>query len=161
MTPSMQHRDPIARALSLGTDGRTVKAWAEVLGTVPLFAGLSQRHLRRVAGLATMKRYAPYTAIVRVDDPGDAFYVILDGAAAVRRPGKRSVKLRRGDFFGELALLDAAPRAATVEAETEVLTMRLGRAAFQKVLDTEPKVAATMLRTMAGRMREAVSAPTN
>ena len=109
MTPSTQHRDPIARALSLGTDGRSVKAWADVLGTIPLFAGLSQRHLRRVAGQATMKRYAPYTAIVRVDDPGDAFYVILDGSAAVRKPGKRSVKLHRGDFFGELALLDAAP----------------------------------------------------
>jgi CRP-like cAMP-binding protein len=157
MTPSMQHRDPIARALSLGTDGRSVKAWADVLGTVPLFAGLSQRHLRRVAGQATMKRYAPYTAIVRVDDPGDAFYVILDGSAAVRRTGKRSVKLHRGDFFGELALLDAAPRTATVEAESEVLTMRLGRTAFQKVLESEPKVALAMLRTLASRMRE--SAP--
>src|SRR6476659_7372985 len=148
MTPSTQHRDPIARALSLGTDGRSVKAWADVLSTVPLFTGLSQRHLRRVAGQATMKRYAPYTAIVRVDDPGDAFYVILDGSAAVRKPGKRSVKLRRGDFFGELALLDAAPRTATVEAESEVLTMRLGRTAFQKVLDSEPKVALTMVRAL-------------
>jgi len=157
MTPSTQHRDPIARALLLGTDGRSVKAWADVLSTVPLFTGLSQRHLRRVAGQATMKRYAPYTAIVRVDDPGDAFYVILDGSAAVRKPGKRSVKLRRGDFFGELALLDAAPRTATVEAESEVLTMRLGRTAFQKVLDSEPKVALAMLRTLAARMRE--SAP--
>ena len=53
----------------------------------------------------------------------------------MRKPGKRSVKLRRGDFFGELALLDAAPRTATVEAESEVLTMRLGRTAFQKVLE--------------------------
>jgi CRP-like cAMP-binding protein len=153
MTPSMQHRDPIARALSVGTDGRSVKAWADVLGTIPLFAGLSQRHLRRVAGQATMKRYAPFTAIVRVDDPGDAFYVILDGSAAVRRTGKRSIKLHRGDFFGELALLDPAPRLATVEAETEVLAMRLGRTGFQRVLEKEPKVAVSMLRTLAARMR--------
>ena len=67
--------------------------------------------------------------------------------------GKRTVKLRPGDFFGELALLDAAPRVASVEAETEVLTMRLGRTAFQRVLEREPKVATAMLRTMAARMR--------
>jgi len=158
-TPST--RDPIAKALSLGRDGRSSKAWADVLGAMPLFHGLSHRHLRRVAGKATVKRYAPYTAIVRMDDTGDAFYIILDGTANVRRSGKRNIKLRPGDFFGEMALLDAAPRSATVEAETEVLTMRLGRAAFQKVLDEEPKVASAMLRTMARRLREAQPAVTD
>lgn len=158
-TPST--RDPIARALSLGRDGRSNKAWADVLGAVPLFEGLSHRHLRRIAGHATVKRYAPFTAIVRVDDAGDAFYVILDGTANVRRPGKRNIKLRPSDFFGEMALLDRAPRSATVEAETEVLAMRLGRTAFQKVLDDEPKVAAAMLRTMARRLREAQPAVTD
>ena len=56
------------------------------------------------------------------------------------------MKLRRGDFFGELALLDAAPRTATVEAESEVLTMRLGRTAFQKVLDSEQENLLASLR---------------
>ena len=62
-----------------------------------------------------MKRDAD-TVIARVDDPADALDAILDGSAAVRRSGKRSVKLHRGDF-GELALLDEAPRTATVEAD--------------------------------------------
>jgi CRP-like cAMP-binding protein len=144
---------PIADALSRSGDNRNARAWAGVLATVPMFEGLSQRHLRKVADEATMKRFARGTPIVRAGDPGDAFYVILDGTANVRRPGKRTVKLRPGDFFGELALLDAAPRVATVEAETEVLTMRLGRTAFQRVLDKEPKVAVAMLRTLAARMR--------
>ncbi|HEY0387774.1 MAG TPA: cyclic nucleotide-binding domain-containing protein [Gaiellales bacterium] len=133
----------------------TRRGWAEVLGTVPLFAGLSTRHLRRVADKATMKRYAPYTEIVRSGDRGDAFYVILDGTASVRRPGKRAIKLHAGDFFGELALLDASPRSATVEAETEVFAMRLGTAAFKKVLESEPKVSLAMLNTLAGRLRAA------
>ncbi len=143
----------IAEALSRHGDNRNAKAWADVLASVPMFQDLSQRHLRKVAEQATVKRFAPSSAIVRAGDAGDAFYVILDGAANVRRPGKRTIKLKPGDFFGELALLDAAPRVATVEAETEVLTMRLGRTGFQRVLEKEPKVAVSMLKTLAARMR--------
>jgi len=150
---STRANTPIAQALSGRTDDRSAKPWANVLGAVPMFEGLSQRHLRKIAGLATIKRFAPAAPIVRAGDAGDAFFVILDGTANVRRTGKRTVKLRPGDFFGELALLDAAPRVASVEAETEVLTMRLGRTAFQRVLEREPKVATAMLRTMAARMR--------
>jgi CRP-like cAMP-binding protein len=150
--------DPIARALDLGSNKGSA-GWADVLSTVPLFRDLKQRHLRKVAAKATMKRFAPLTPIVRVGDPGDAFYIILDGSASVRRPGKRAVKLGPGDFFGELALLDAAPRSATVEADGEVLTMRLGRAAFTKVLESEPKVAVAMLRALAARARESKTSP--
>jgi CRP-like cAMP-binding protein len=146
---------PIADALSRQGDSRNAKAWAGVLATVPMFQGLSPRHLRKVAEQATIKRFAPSASIVRTGDAGDAFYVILDGVASVRRPGRRTIKLRPGDFFGELALLDAAPRVATVEAESEVLTIRLGRTAFQRVLEREPKVAVAMLRTLAARMRAA------
>jgi potassium-dependent mechanosensitive channel len=152
---STASRDPIIRALGLASagDGHMAKSWAEVLATIPLFEGVSQRHLRRIAALATAKRFAPYTAMVKEGTPGDAFYVILDGTATVRRPGKRNVTLRQGDFFGELALLDSSPRSATVEANDEVLAMRLGRAAFQKTLEKEPKVALAMLRTLATRLR--------
>jgi CRP-like cAMP-binding protein len=143
----------IAEALSRHGDNRNAKAWADVLATVPMFHDLSQRHLRKVAEQATVKRFPPSAAIVRAGDAGDAFYVIMDGVANVRRPGKRSIKLKPGDFFGELALLDPAPRVATVEAETEVLTMRLGRTGFQRVLEKEPKVAVSMLKTLAARMR--------
>jgi CRP-like cAMP-binding protein len=131
------------------------KSWADVLATVPLFDGISARHLRKIAGVATAKRFAPYTAMVKQGTPGDAFYVILDGSATVRRPGKRNVTIGQGDFFGELALLDSSPRSATVEATDEVLAMRLGRAAFQKTLEKEPKVALAMLRTLATRLRSA------
>ncbi len=128
--------------------------WAEVLADVPLFAGLSKRHLKKLAGLATTRRFARYSRMVEAGDRGDAFYVILDGRAAVQRPGKRDVKLGPGDAFGELALLDGSPRMATVEAQDEVLAMRLGRTAFMKMLEGEPKVAIALLRTLAGRLRE-------
>lgn len=150
-------RDPIIRAVGLADsgDGHMAKSWADVLATIPLFEGISSRHLRRIAGVATAKRFAPYTEMVRAGDRGDSFYVILDGSATVRRSGKRNVVLRQGDFFGELALLDSSPRSATVEANEDVLAMRLGRAAFQRTLEKEPKVALAMLRTLATRLRHA------
>ena len=144
---------PIARALSSQGDNRKAGVWAGVLATVPMFEGLSQRHLRRIAEQASMKRFAAHASIVRTGDAGGLFYVILDGVASVRRPGKRTVKLQPGDFFGELALLDSSPRVATVEAESEVLAMCLSRTALHRVLEKEPKVAIAMLRTLAGRMR--------
>ena len=150
--------DPIARALDRGS-GKGNAAWVDALSAVPLFRELSQRNLRKVAAKGTMKRYAPLTPIVRSGDPGDAFYIILDGTASVRKTGKRAVKLGPGDFFGELALLDAAPRNASVEADEPVLAMRLGRAAFTKVLESEPKVAIAMLRALAARAREAKPSP--
>ena len=159
MSTNASASDPFARALSRGGDGRGSKAWADVLASVPLFEGLSQRHLRKIAGQATVKRFAPLTAIVREGASGDAFYVILDGTASVRRTGKRAITLKAGDFFGEMALLDGAARTATVEASSEVLTLRLGRAAFQKVLESEPKVAVSMLRALAARMRESAPSP--
>jgi CRP-like cAMP-binding protein len=81
------------------------------------------------------------------------------GPRVCEEEGKRAVKLGPGDFFGELAMLDAAPRNATVEADEHVLAMRLGRCAFTKVLESEPKVAIAMLRGLAARTREAKPSP--
>ncbi len=127
--------------------------WADVLGEIPLFAGLSKRQRNRVAGAAKTREFRPYTMIVRAGDRGEAFYVVLDGTVAVKPPGKRVVKLGPGDFFGELALLDGAPRTASVEAQTDVTLMLLGRTAFRKVIEDEPKIAVKLLETMAARLR--------
>jgi CRP-like cAMP-binding protein len=129
--------------------------WLPVLQGVPLFAGLTTRQLRHVASVARMKRFSAGTAVVRMGDPGSAFYVILDGSALVVRPTGRPLKLQPGDFFGEMALLEDAPRAADVIAAEDVLTMTIGRAAFTKLLRSEPQLTYTMLRKVAGRLRAA------
>ena len=129
------------------------RGWADVLAEIPLFAGLSKRQLNKIAKLGKTRRYARYTSIVRAGDRGDSFYVILDGTALVKLPGKRGVRLGAGDWFGEMALIDAAPRAATVEAQTDVFAMLLGRSAFLKTVQDEPKIAIALLQTMAERLR--------
>jgi CRP-like cAMP-binding protein len=129
------------------------REWVVVLEQVPLFGGLSKRHLRRVAALAVARRFEAGTAIIRAGEPGDAFYVILDGTAEVRPRSGRATKLGPGDYFGEMALLDGAPRSASVEAKSEVLTMRLGRLAFAKLIKDEPQITVGLLRTLAQRVR--------
>ncbi|HEY3766293.1 MAG TPA: cyclic nucleotide-binding domain-containing protein [Gaiellales bacterium] len=135
------------------------RGWADVLGEIPLFAGLSKRHLNKLAALGKTRRYARFTPIVREGDRGDAFFVILDGEALVKPVGKRSVRLKPGDWFGEMALLDGAPRAATVEAQTEVFAMLLGRTAFLKTVQAEPKIALAMMQTLAQRLRSSERSP--
>jgi CRP-like cAMP-binding protein len=124
-----------------------------VLEEVPLFRHLPRRHLRRI--VARTKRFAPGSAIVRAGEPGNAFYVILDGRARVRPPSGKPVALSAGDSFGEMALLDGAPRSADVTAVTEVLALAISRAAFTKLLRREPEIAQVLLRTLAARLRAA------
>jgi CRP-like cAMP-binding protein len=136
------------------------RGWADVLAEIPLFAGLSKRHLNKIAALAKTRRYARFSPIVRAGDRADNFYVILDGEALVKLPNKRGVRLKAGEAFGEMALLDGTPRTATVEAQTEVLAMLLGRSAFLKTLEAEPKIALAIMRTLAERLRKANLSPT-
>jgi CRP/FNR family transcriptional regulator, cyclic AMP receptor protein len=133
--------------------------WAPVLADVPLFRNLSRRNLKRVASLARTRRFAAGTTIVRAGDAGSAFYVLIDGAARVDTPTGRSRRLRAGDFFGEMALLDDSPRSASVVADGEVLAMTISSSAFGKLLRSEPALVRELLRTLAARLRDAERSP--
>jgi CRP-like cAMP-binding protein len=128
--------------------------WADVLAEVPLFAGMSTRQVRRIARLGNAARFDAQTPIVEAGDPGEAFYVILTGRAEVRRPRKPTAELGPGAYFGEMALLDGAPRSATVVAKRETVCLVLGRRPFAKMLKEEPALASALLRALAGRVRE-------
>jgi CRP/FNR family transcriptional regulator, cyclic AMP receptor protein len=148
---------PAARAaLSVRGEGKGMgRDWVPVLAEVPLFAGLSRRHLKRVASLARTRRFPPGTAIVRKGEAGSAFFVLLDGGARVVTPKGRARRLKPGDFFGEMALFDESPRSADVVADGEVQTMTISRNAFGKLLRSEPAIAHELLRTLAARLRAA------
>jgi CRP-like cAMP-binding protein len=130
----------------------------ELIADVPLFAGLSKRHLRRLADLMTEARYPDGRAIVQAGQPGTAFFVIVDGAvkvyASVVPTGRPKARLRAGDFFGELSVLDGGPRTATVVADGEVLTLRLTRSAFVRMVSKEPAVGLGIMAGLAGRLRK-------
>src|SRR5207248_1496887 len=124
------------------------RLWAEVLAEVPLFAGVPTRVVRKIAGLGSAARFEAKTPIVRAGDSGEAFYVILSGRAEVRRGrGRATAEIGPGAYFGEMALLDGAPRSATVFATSETVCLMLARKPFVKMLKDEPAVAFALLRT--------------
>jgi CRP-like cAMP-binding protein len=135
----------------------------ELLADVPLFEGLSRADLARVAALAEQASYNAGRVIVKRDDPGRAFYVIVEGRAKVVKgrivTARREAELGPGDFFGELALLDGEPRAATVIAASPLTTIRIERAAFRRMLQGEPGIALKLLEGMARRTRAILGTP--
>jgi CRP/FNR family transcriptional regulator, cyclic AMP receptor protein len=130
----------------------------ELLARVPLFAGLSLAHRRRLAGLTEQAMYNPGRVIVRRDDPARALYIIVDGMAKVVKgrivTARAEAQLGPGDFFGELAILDGGRRTATVVATTPLRAIRIERAAFWRLLRDEPKIALKILEGMASRARK-------
>ena len=123
------------------------------LAAVPIFAGLPQRHLQKIAKLAVTKRYAQEAKMVIAGDQGESFFVMLEGTALVTAGQFTDVLLGPGDFFGEMALLDGFPRSATVTAETPVEVMIVTRAKFLKLLQSEPTIGIEMLKTLSRRVR--------
>jgi len=148
---------PAARAaLSVPRDpNRVGHDWLGTLAEVPLFHGLSNRQLRRIAKLARIRRFASGSAIVRTGDPGTSFFVLLDGEARVVPAGGRARRLAAGESFGEMALLDGAPRSADVVARGEVLTLTISCPSFRKLLRKEPAITEALMRTLAARLRAA------
>ena len=141
--------------LTVPSDRYSTHDWLGTLEEVPLFEGLPKRHLRRVAKLARLRRFAPGSTLVRAGDAGKSFFVLLDGHAKVVRSNGRPRRLGIGDYFGEMALLDSAPRSADVVAEGEVLALTIDRSGFTKLLGAEPTLAQALLRTLAARLRAA------
>jgi CRP/FNR family cyclic AMP-dependent transcriptional regulator len=127
----------------------------ELLTAVPLFAGLTRSHLRHVAKLAEVVRFAEGRPIVQRGAKGSSFYVLAEGTANVRKgPSGRTVaSLGPGAFFGELALLDGRPRSASVVATSAVTAIRIERSAFIALIRKEPVIGLRVMEGLTQRIR--------
>ena len=125
----------------------------QALSDVPLFSGLSRRHLKHVASMAREEDHAEGAVLAEEGRPGETFYVLLGGEARVERGGRKVAQLLPGDFFGEIALIDGGPRTASVVAETPLSTLTITRKRFRKVLEEDPSIVVRMLEELARRLR--------
>ncbi len=121
---------------------------------MPLFDGLSKRHLRRLAGDADVVDFGPGRAIVEEGQAGEAMFVVLTGTARVVRAGRKVGALIPGDFFGELSALDAGPRTASVVPDTPMEVLRLYRHTLHQLIQEEPALAMGLLEGLARRLRQ-------
>jgi CRP-like cAMP-binding protein len=124
------------------------------LGQVPMFQACSEEELSAIAYLATPKALEGGAAIVREGDAGNDFFVLMMGTATVTRHGHGVGKLEPGNFFGELALFDPAPRNATITADVPVTMAVMERNRFQAALDSVPALRDALLTGMARRLHE-------
>lgn len=130
-------------------------AFIEHLSQVPLFSACSKRDLSLVARRAEDVRVDPGKVLVTEGEAGHEFFVIVNGSARVTRRGKKVANLGPGQAFGELALLDKAPRNATVVAETPMELVVLGQREFAGIIDEVPGFSRKLLAGMARRLRDA------
>jgi CRP-like cAMP-binding protein len=131
------------------------KQIAAALGEAPLFSRCTKRALGTIARHAEVASFEPGTELVTQGGPGDAFFVVLDGACEVERDGAVSDTLGPGDFFGELALVDPAPRSATVRTTAPTAVAVLGARMFRTLVREYPDMAEGLLKGMAGQLRAA------
>lgn len=127
----------------------------ERLQEVSLFEGCSQRQLRSVAKIARVFDVAAGTVLTRAGEPGDEFFLIIDGIARADVSTDRHVLLHPGEFFGEMSLLDGGPRSATVVADTPVRLLVISRRHFAVLLRDVPGLTQTILVTLSQRVRKA------
>ncbi|HEV2356717.1 MAG TPA: cyclic nucleotide-binding domain-containing protein [bacterium] len=127
---------------------------AEQLKKVPLFEGVSDADLRRIADSAKERRFDAGTTIVSVGEPGHGFYLIIDGRAEVKRGDRTIATLGPGEYFGELALIRETPRTATVVAKDPTTCLALTRWDFKGIVVSNPSIAIRLLETVANRLQD-------
>lgn len=124
-----------------------------MLGSVPLFEGLSKKELDLIYREAKQAQFEPGHDIVEQGATGVGFHLILDGKADVLIGGRKRATLGPGDYFGEMSLLDGGPRSATVKTATPVRTLALTSWAFLPLLDKMPSIARKLLVELSRRLR--------
>ncbi len=123
------------------------------LKTVAIFAGLPDDALAAAARYAAEIQAGPGDTIVTKGDPGDALYVVATGALTVHDGERALDRLGEGEVFGEMALLDAEPRSASVTAVEDSLLLRFEAEDFDDLIADYPAVAHAVIHVLSGRLR--------
>lgn len=125
------------------------------LERVPIFEDCSMKQLRRIADISTIVEVPERTVLCRAGEPGEEFFVLIDGTALVTLSPQRRGRIRPGEFFGEMSLLDGEPRSKTVKAETDLRLLVLNRSHFWALLREVPELTERILVALSKRVRNA------
>jgi CRP/FNR family cyclic AMP-dependent transcriptional regulator len=127
----------------------------ERLSQVQLFSACSKRELARIAALTVEIEVPGGRVLMRQGKPGRECFVIEEGTAKATIPGRKARMMGPGECFGEMALLHAAPRSATVTAESDMRLLVLTSREFSALLEDVPSVARNVLAAVGERLRNA------
>ena len=125
------------------------------LEEVGLLAECSRRQLRAIARISEVIEVPEDTTLARAGAPGEEFFLILDGSARVEVSPRKRSRLKPGEYFGEMSLLDGGPRSASVIAETPLRLLVIKRRDFNTLLREAPELTQSLLATLSRRLRHA------
>ncbi len=131
----------------------------EIISRVPLFRNLNSSERAAISAVMITREYdAGDSIVLEEDEESQTFFVIARGAVNVTvltSEGKQTIlaTLRKGEFFGEMAILDGEPRSASVIAAENCLLLMLYRRPFLEILQKYPKITIQMLIEMSHRLR--------
>jgi CRP-like cAMP-binding protein len=121
----------------------------------PLFHSLDAAGLAAVAGAVVEVEFPAERTIAREGEIGTGLFIVAEGGVRVVRDGHVIARIAPGEFFGELSVLDGAPRNATVVTDVPTTCLALATWDAERVLREQPGVALAVLRVLAGRLRDA------
>ena len=131
------------------------KAAILTLDETDFFGGVPKHDLEQIRQLLKLREFKAGEAICREGDPGDRMWLLVKGSVSVRldvadnRVSRRITSLTRGTVFGEMALIEGAPRSATIVADEDVACYELSDKDFGLLLREKPAIAATIMRNTA------------
>jgi CRP/FNR family cyclic AMP-dependent transcriptional regulator len=129
---------------------------AEWLSSLPLFAGVSSESMNRLAAVAGEQEFAPGAFIVRQGQVGTGLYLIVDGAVnIIRGADDMLATLHKGEFFGELSVIDQQPRNASAQAAEPTTVLALASWDLLALLEKDPAMALNLIRGLVARVRSA------
>ncbi len=130
----------------------------EILKGVPIFSKMEPSKLKLLAFTGERMTFGTGQEVCHQGDPGDAMYVILGGVADVlleTPTGQmRVAELKKNGFFGETAILCDAPRNATIKASESLLTLKISKDMFYRLVTEFPTMAIEMMRELAHRVED-------
>jgi len=130
----------------------------EILKGVPIFSKIEPARLKLLAFTGERMTFGSGQEVCHQGDPGDAMYVILGGVADVLintdKGPLRVAELKKNGFFGETAILCDAPRNATIKASESLLTLKISKDMFYRLVSEFPTMAIEMMRELALRVED-------
>jgi len=129
------------------------------LRNIALFSGLSETEMAAVSSLAVTRSFPKNTLVICEGDVSDSLYVVLSGKVKVFLSDEEGKEVTlnmqgAGEYFGELAILDEAPRSASVMTVEDTKLAVLSKAAFGKCMEQHATIALVVMRGLACRLRE-------
>jgi CRP/FNR family transcriptional regulator, cyclic AMP receptor protein len=135
--------------------GRSSTDRTERVRAIPLFSGVPETTLRRIAEAMTQVEVPAGQVLIQQGQPGAGILIVEEGSVVVERPGREPIELGPGEFLGELALLTTeGVHTARVRTTTTSVLLAMGRQEFLDLLQEEPRIAVAMLPTMAERLAQ-------